>query len=172
MTAKVKKEKKDKNGKSEDQKNGKSQDQKNGKSQDQKNGKSEEQQNDENGDKVFYVMINGKKNFIKVVSEDIQNRDSDCSISEQKVPKTLKPFYSVSDSDDDKKKNKQLRQLDGNGNGSACHSFSTIELNTSCVSSSTTGVEECREKISLPPTSSGPSFLDTTADDRSIGETV
>ena len=151
---KVKKEKKDKNGKSEDQKNGKSRD--------KKKGKSEEQRNDENGDKVFYVMINGKKNLVKVVSEDVQDRDSDCSISEQKVPKTLKPFYSVSDSDDDKKKNKQLSQLDGNGNGSACHSFSMIERNTSCVSSSTTGVEECGEKISLPPASSGPSFSDTT----------
>ena len=168
----MKKEKKDKNAKSEDQKNGKSQDQKNIKSQDQKKGKSEEQENDENGDKVFYVMINGKKNLVKVVSEDVQDGDSDCSISEQKVPKTLKPFYSVSDSDDDKKKNKQLSQLGGNGNGSACHSFSMIEFNTSCVSSSTTGVEECGEKISLPPISSGPSFSDTTADDRSIGETL
>ena len=117
-------------------------------------------------------MINGRKNLVKVVSEDVQDGDSDCSIFEQKVPKMLKPFYSVSDSDDDKKKNKQLSQLDGNGNGNACHSFSTIELNTSCVSSSTTGVEECREKISLPPTSSGPSFSDTTADDRCIGETL
>ena len=160
----MKKEKKDKNGKSEDQKNSKSQD--------QKKGKSEEQENDENGDKVFYVMINGKKNLVKVVSEDVQDGDSDCSITEQKVPKTLKPFYSVSDSEDDKKKNKQLSQLDGNGNESACHSFSTIELNTSCVSSSTTGIEECGEKISLPPASSGPSFSDTTADDRSIGETL
>ena len=39
----------------------------------QKKGKSEEQENDENGDKVFYVMINGKKNLVKVVSEDVQD---------------------------------------------------------------------------------------------------
>ena len=90
MMVRWKERKKDKNGKSEDQKNGKSQDQKNGKSQDQKKGKSEEQENDENGDKVFYVMINGKKNLVKVVSEDVQDEDNDCSISEQKVAQDIK----------------------------------------------------------------------------------
>ena len=57
---------------------------------------------------------------------------SDSSIKELKVPKTLKPFYSVSDSDEDKeRKAEKLQQVDGNGNGL------TIELSTSYISSST-----------------------------------
>ena len=117
------------------------------------------------------MYINRTKKLIKVVTEDIASDEnaSDSSIKEAKIPKTLKQFYSVSDSDEDKeRKGNKLRQVDGNGNGS------TIELSIHAFSSS--GIEEIGDKISLAPMSSCPdiSVSDTTHDtsERSIGETL
>ena len=76
---------------------------------------------DEDKDKYYFMYINGVKKLIKMVTEDIESDEnaSDSSIKEAKVPKTLKQFYSVSDSDDEKtKQGNILRQLDGNGNSS------------------------------------------------------
>ena len=135
--------------------------------------KSESQSgNNENKDKYYFMYSNGTKKLIKVVTEDIASDEnvSDSSIKEAKIPKTLKQFYSISDSDEDKeRKGNKLRQVDGNGNGS------TIELSTSTFSSSS-GIEEIGEKISLAPMSSCSdiSVSDTSHDasERSIGKTL
>ena len=136
--------------------------------------KSESQNgNDENKDKYYFMYLNGTKKLIKVVTEDIASDGyaSDSSIKEAKIPKTLKQFYSVSDSDEDKEKkgNKLRHVVDGNGNGSTI-----IELSTSTFSSS--GIEEIGKKLSLTPLSSclDISLSDTTHDvsERSISQTL
>ena len=70
-------------------------------------------------DKEYFVFINGEKRLVRLVTEEDKREptvnDSDSSIKETKQPKTLKPFYTVSDSDDNEEKCKNLKQLDGNG---------------------------------------------------------
>ena len=133
-----------------------------------KNDFGKDEENVENGkglDKFYYVMVNGQKTLVKVITEDVEVKDedmSDSSIKEWKVPKTLKPFYSVSDSDEEKdRKSEKLRKVDGNGNGS----------------SSSMGIEDLGDRISLAPPSSCPDILisDTTHDktnDMSISDTL
>ena len=70
--------------------------------------------------------------------------DSDSSIKETKQPKTLKPFYTVSDSDKNEEKCKNLNQLDGNGDCIVV-SAGSVSLGSS--------IEECGEQISLAPPS-------------------
>ena len=139
-----------------------------------KNDYGKDVENGKGSDKFYYVIANGQKTLMTVITEDLEGKEedmSDSSIKESKVPKTLKPFYSVSDSDEDKeRKAEKLRQVDGNGNGS------TIELSISYVSSSM-GIEDLGERISLADPSSCPdiSVSDTTHDktnDMSISETL
>ena len=107
--------------------------------------------------KEYYVFINGEKRLVRLVAEDSKgdtDHESDSSIKETKKPKTLKPFYTVSDSDESDDKKKKLHQLDGNG--SDC-----VIMNTTAASSFSFGssVEECGDQISLAPASSVPSFV-------------
>ena len=95
--------------------------------------------------------------------------DSDSSIKETKQPKTLKPFYTVSDSDENEEKCKNLNQLDGNGDCIVV-SAGSVSLGSS--------VEECGEQISLAPPSLPCSYVtysDTTDNNnlnKSIGESL
>ena len=95
--------------------------------------------------------------------------DSDLSIKETKQPKTLKPFYTVSDSDENEEKCKNLNQLDGNGDCIVV-SAGSVSLGSS--------VEECGEQISLAPPSLPCSYVtysDTTDNNnlnKSIGESL
>ena len=121
-------------------------------------------------DKEYFVFINGEKQLVRVVTEQDRKQtenESDSSIKEGKQPKTLKPFYTVSDSDENEEKRKNLNQLDGNGD---CIIVSGGSLS---VGSS---VEECGEKISLAPASLPSSYVtysDTTDNlNRSIGDTL
>ena len=70
-------------------------------------------------DKEYFVFINGEKWLVQLVTEEDKREpianDSDSSIKETKQPKTLKPFYTVSDLDENEEKHKNLNQLDGNG---------------------------------------------------------
>ena len=83
---------------------------------------------------------------MRLVTEEDQREptvnDSDSSIKETKEPKTLKPFYTVSDSVENEEKCKNLNQLDGNGDCIVV-SAGSVSLGSS--------VEECGEQISLAP---------------------
>ena len=95
-------------------------------------------------DKEYFVFINGEKQLVRLVTEEDKREpaanDSDLSIKETKQPKTLKPFYTVSDLDENEKKRKNLNQLDGNGDCIVV-SAGSVSLGSS--------VEECGEQISL-----------------------
>ena len=110
------------------------------------------------------MYINGEKQLVCLVTSDskqTQNDDSDSSIKETKMPKTLKPFYTVSDSDENEEKRKNLQQVDGNG--SDCVVMSTTAGSNILFGSS---IEECGDKISLAPALSMPSCVtisDTSA---------
>ena len=61
-------------------------------------------------DKEYFVFINGEKQLVRVVTEQDRKQtenESDSSIKEAKQPKTLKPFYTVSDSDENEEKCKE-----------------------------------------------------------------
>ena len=82
-------------------------------------------------------------------------------IAAGKNAKTLKPFYTVSDSDENEEKRKDLQQVDGNG--SDCVVMSTTAGSNILFGSS---IEECGDKISLAPALSMPSCVtisDTSA---------
>ena len=91
---------------------------------------------------------------MRLVTEEDQREptvnDSDLSIKETKQPKTLKPFYTVSDSDENEEKCKNLNQLDGNGDCIVV-SAGSVSLGSS--------VEECGEQISLAPPSLPHSYV-------------
>ena len=95
--------------------------------------------------------------------------DSDSSIKETKQPKTLKSFYTVSDSEENEDKCKNLNQLDGNGDCIVV-SAGSVSLGSS--------VEECGEQISLAPQSLHCSYVtysDTTDNNnwnKSIGDSL
>ena len=110
---------------------------------------------------------------MRLVTEEDQREptvnDSDSSIKETKQPKTLKPFYTVSDSDENEEKCKNLNQLDGNGDCIVV-SAGSVSLGSS--------FEECGEQISLAPLSLPRSYVtysDTTENNnlnKSIGESL
>ena len=91
-------------------------------------------------DKEYFIFINGEKWLVRLVTEEDQREptvnDSDSSIKETKQPKTLKPFYTVSDSDENEEKRKNLNQLDGNGDCIVV-SAGSVSLGSS--------IEECGE---------------------------
>ena len=110
---------------------------------------------------------------MRLVTEEDQREptvnDSDSSIKETKQPKTLEPFYTVSDSDENEEKHKNLNQLDGNGD--------CIVVSAGSVSL-WSSVEECGEQISLAPPSLPCSYVtysDMTENNnlnKSIGESL
>ena len=140
----------------------------------------------------YYVLINNVKTLVRVVDEGEtikKENDSDTSISEQKVPKTLKPLYTVSDDDKDKDRKNMPGQVDGNGFdviylGSSSDDAlqSQQEVADSSMSSLpifSSSVEEIGDRISLAAASTCPSnatYSDTTDTDnimeKSIGESL
>ena len=88
-------------------------------------------------------------------------------MKEEKQSKTLKAFYTVSDSDDNEEKRRKLNQLDGNGD--------CVVLSAESVSVGSS-VEECGDKISLAPPSLPWSYVtySDTADslNRTIADTL
>ena len=106
--------------------------------------KKEKKEETKGVDKEYFVFINGEKQLVRLVTEEDKREptanDSDLSIKETKQPKTLKPFYTVSDLDENEKKRKNLNQLDGNGDCIVV-SAGSVSLGSS--------VEECGEQISL-----------------------
>ena len=148
-----------------------------------KKGKGDGSQGETSGGKSevlqeYYVLINGVKTLVRVVDEGEtikKENDSDTSISEQKVPKTLKPLYTVSDDDDDKDRKDMPAQVDGNGFdviylGSSSDDAlqSQQEVADSSMSSLpifSSSVEESGDRISLAAASTCPSnvtYSDTT----------
>ena len=59
-------------------------------------------------EKEYFIYINGEKCLVRLVTGDEKpeddGNDSDTSVKEEKQPKTLKAFYTVSDSDDNDEK--------------------------------------------------------------------
>ena len=118
-------------------------------------------------EKEYYVFINGKKQLVRLISEDERLQpdcESDSSIKEDKLPKTLKPFYSVSSSDENDTKKKNLNQLDGNGDSSIVSVVGTISMGSS--------VEEIGDKISLAPASSTPSYVTYSDTTETLNQTI
>ena len=91
--------------------------------------------------------------------------DSDSSIKETKQPKTLKPFYTMSDLDENEEKCKNLNQLDGNGECIVV-SAGSVSLGSS--------VEECGEHISLAPLSLPHSYVtySDTRDNNNLNKSI
>ena len=157
--SKVKKEKDCKNGKAEEKKP-KVKVEKDPKVKVEKNGVQVKKEKEETIEKEYFVFINGQKTRVRVVQDDESEEKkekeeelSDTSVKEKKQPKILKPLYTVSSSDEDTSKDR-LKQLDGNGSS----------------------VEECGEKISIPPPSIPGSFVtysdttESTVMNKTIGE--
>ena len=140
----------------------------------------------------YYVLINNVKTLVRVVDEGEtikKETDSDTSISEQKVPKTLKPLYTVSDDEEDKDRKDMPGQVDGNGfdviylgssSDDALQSQQEVaDSSMSSVPIFSSSVEEIGDRISLAAASTCPSnatYSDTTDTDnvmeKSIGESL
>ena len=125
------------------------------------------EEKEEKLEKEYYVFINGKKQLVRLISEDERLQpecESDSSIKEDKLPKTLKPFYSVSSSDENDAKQKNLKQLDGNGDSSIVSVVGTISMGSS--------VEEIGDKISLAAASSTPSYVTYSDTTETLNQTI
>ena len=66
-------------------------------------------------EKEYFIYINGEKCLVRLVTGDGKpakiddGDDTDTSVKEEKQPKTLKAFYTVSDSDDNDEKRRKLK---------------------------------------------------------------
>ena len=120
-------------------------------------------------EKEYFIYINGEKRLVRLVTGDGKPEkiddgdDTDTSVKEEKQPKTLKAFYTVSDSDDNDEKRRKLNQLDGNGD------CAVLSAESFSVGSS---IEECGDKISLGPHSLPLSYVTYSDMTDSLNRTI